>query len=119
MAVGPAPGLPLLGAGACAVSAPATRDPAAPPADAPAPAAGPVHPRLPEPGAGLVVHDAGAYCMAMASTYNLKMRPAEYWVAGGGGKPCSCDGWVELSRVELIRPTAGRGLELSRSLRRM
>lgn len=26
---------------------------------------------------------AGAYCMAMASTYNLKMRPAEYWVSGG------------------------------------
>jgi diaminopimelate decarboxylase len=24
--------------------------------------------------------DAGAYCMAMASTYNLKMRPSEYWV---------------------------------------
>lgn len=38
------------------------------------------------PGAGLVVHDAGAYCMAMASTYNLKMRPAEYWVAEGEGK---------------------------------
>lgn len=37
----------------------------------------------PEPGSGLVVHDAGAYCMAMASTYNLKMRPAEYWVADG------------------------------------
>lgn len=37
---------------------------------------------LPTPTAntGLVVHDAGAYCMAMASTYNLKMRPAEYWV---------------------------------------
>jgi hypothetical protein len=34
-------------------------------------------------GDGLVVHDAGAYCMAMASTYNLKMRPAEYWVADG------------------------------------
>ena len=32
-------------------------------------------------GAGLVVHDAGAYCMSMASTYNLKMRPPEYnWV---------------------------------------
>ncbi len=31
----------------------------------------------------MVVHDAGAYCMAMASTYNLKMRPAEYWVADG------------------------------------
>lgn len=30
-----------------------------------------------------MVHDAGAYCMAMASTYNLKMRPAEYWVSGG------------------------------------
>lgn len=26
---------------------------------------------------------AGAYCMAMASTYNLKMRPGEYWVADG------------------------------------
>jgi len=37
----------------------------------------------PDAGAGLVVHDAGAYCMAMASTYNLKMRPAEYWVADG------------------------------------
>lgn len=31
-------------------------------------------------GTGLVVHDAGAYCMSMASTYNLKMRPPEYWV---------------------------------------
>jgi hypothetical protein len=30
-------------------------------------------------GAGLVVHDAGAYCMSMASTYNLKMRPPEYY----------------------------------------
>ncbi|KHN39074.1 Diaminopimelate decarboxylase 1, chloroplastic [Glycine soja] len=29
----------------------------------------------------LVVHDAGAYCMSMASTYNLKMRPPEYWVS--------------------------------------
>ncbi len=37
----------------------------------------------PRAGDGLVVHDAGAYCMAMASTYNLKMRPAEYWVADG------------------------------------
>lgn len=32
-------------------------------------------------GSGLVVHDAGAYCMSMASTYNLKMRPPEYWVS--------------------------------------
>ena len=40
--------------------------------------------RLPTPNAGdgLVVLDAGAYCMSMASTYNLKMRPAEYWVEG-------------------------------------
>jgi diaminopimelate decarboxylase len=30
-----------------------------------------------------VVHDAGAYCMAMASTYNLKMRPGEWAVSGG------------------------------------
>lgn len=37
----------------------------------------------PGAGDGLVVHDAGAYCMAMASTYNLKMRPAEYWVSDG------------------------------------
>ncbi|MQL89185.1 hypothetical protein Taro_021766 [Colocasia esculenta] len=40
---------------------------------------------LPTPakGAGLVVHDAGAYCMSMASTYNLKMRPPEYWIDNG------------------------------------
>lgn len=37
----------------------------------------------PHQGAGLIVHDAGAYCMSMASTYNLKMRPAEFWVADG------------------------------------
>ena len=37
----------------------------------------------PNPGEGLVVHDAGAYCMAMASTYNLKMRPSEWWVEDG------------------------------------
>ena len=37
-------------------------------------------------GDGLVVHDAGAYCMAMASTYNLKMRPAEYWVDDSDGQ---------------------------------
>ena len=37
----------------------------------------------PKAGDGLVVMDSGAYCMAMASTYNLKMRPAEYWVEGG------------------------------------
>lgn len=41
---------------------------------------------LPTPleGAGLVVHDAGAYCMSMASTYNLKMRPPEFWVEADG-----------------------------------
>ncbi|XP_010555051.1 PREDICTED: diaminopimelate decarboxylase 2, chloroplastic-like [Tarenaya hassleriana] len=38
----------------------------------------------PSKGAGLVVHDAGAYCMSMASTYNLKMRPPEYWVEEDG-----------------------------------
>ncbi|XP_050112333.1 uncharacterized protein LOC126590862 [Malus sylvestris] len=32
-------------------------------------------------GVGLVVHDAGTYCMSMASTYNLKMHPSEYWVS--------------------------------------
>ncbi|PWZ04212.1 putative diaminopimelate decarboxylase, chloroplastic [Zea mays] len=38
----------------------------------------------PDEGAGLVVHDAGAYCMSMASTYNLKLRPPEYWVEADG-----------------------------------
>jgi diaminopimelate decarboxylase len=40
---------------------------------------------LPKPAAGdgLVVHDAGAYGMVMASQYNLQMPPAEYWVEGG------------------------------------
>jgi len=38
----------------------------------------------PAKNSGLVVHDTGAYCMAMASTYNLKMRPAEYWVTEAG-----------------------------------
>ncbi|KAK7842299.1 diaminopimelate decarboxylase 2 [Quercus suber] len=41
---------------------------------------------LPTPakGTGLVVHDAGAYCMSMASTYNLRMHPPEYWVEEDG-----------------------------------
>ncbi len=34
-------------------------------------------------GDGIVVHDAGAYCMSMASNYNLKMKPAEYMVENG------------------------------------
>lgn len=37
----------------------------------------------PGAGDGLVVMDAGAYCMSMASSYNLKLPPAEWWVAGG------------------------------------
>ena len=37
----------------------------------------------PEAGAGLVVHDTGAYGLVMASWYNLQMSPAEYWVAEG------------------------------------
>eukprot|EP00898_Chlorokybus_atmophyticus_P002250 jgi/Chlat1/3025/Chrsp201S03274 len=41
--------------------------------------------KLPTPaeGQGLVVLDSGAYCMSMASIYNLKMRPAEFWVDNG------------------------------------
>lgn len=39
--------------------------------------------REPEAGAGLIVHDAGAYGLVMASQYNLQMPPAEYWVADG------------------------------------
>ncbi|MYI93005.1 diaminopimelate decarboxylase [Candidatus Poribacteria bacterium] len=39
---------------------------------------------LPTPSerTGLVVCDAGAYCHAMSSNYNLKMRPPEYLVDG-------------------------------------
>ena len=36
----------------------------------------------PHEGTGLVVYDAGAYCHAMSSNYNLKMRPPEYLVDG-------------------------------------
>ena len=38
--------------------------------------------RTPPEGTGLVVCDAGAYCHAMSSNYNLKMRPPEYLVDG-------------------------------------
>jgi diaminopimelate decarboxylase len=43
---------------------------------------------LPTPaeGAGLAVYDAGAYCMAMASNYNLKVKPVEVLVDGGDWK---------------------------------
>ena len=36
----------------------------------------------PHEGVGLVVYDAGAYCYAMSSNYNLTMRPPEYLVDG-------------------------------------
>ncbi len=36
--------------------------------------------KTPAEGVGLVVYDAGAYCHAMSSNYNLKMRPPEYLV---------------------------------------
>ena len=35
----------------------------------------------PVAGDGLVVMDAGAYCMSMASNYNMKLAPEEWWVA--------------------------------------
>ncbi|CAL4905432.1 unnamed protein product [Urochloa decumbens] len=34
----------------------------------------------PDEGAGLVVHDAGAYHMSMASTYDTKLMPPEYTI---------------------------------------
>ncbi|KAL4459044.1 hypothetical protein ABPG75_013909 [Micractinium tetrahymenae] len=37
----------------------------------------------PAGGDGLIVMDAGAYCMSMASTYNMKLNPPEWWVAEG------------------------------------
>lgn len=49
---------------------------------------------LPTPteGAGLAVMDAGAYCFAMASNYNLKVRPPEVLVDG--------DDWEYIRRAE-------------------
>ena len=43
---------------------------------------------------GLVVCDAGAYCHAMSSNYNLKMRPPEYLVDG--------DNFTCIRRVETL-----------------
>ena len=48
----------------------------------------------PHEGAGLVVCDAGAYCHAMSSNYNLKMRPPEYLVDG--------DNFTCIRRVETL-----------------
>ena len=48
--------------------------------------------RTPQEGIGLVVYDAGAYCYAMSSNYNLKMRPPEYLVDG--------ENLIEIRRAE-------------------
>lgn len=37
----------------------------------------------PSKGDGLIVMDAGAYCMSMCSNYNMKLAPSEWWVQGG------------------------------------
>lgn len=49
---------------------------------------------LPTPsgGSGLAVMDAGAYCFAMASNYNMKVKPAEILVDG--------DDWRFIRRAE-------------------
>ena len=49
---------------------------------------------LPTPaeGAGLAVLDSGAYCYAMASNYNMKVKPAEVLVDG--------DSWTIIRRAE-------------------
>lgn len=36
----------------------------------------------PEEGMCLIVYDAGAYCQAMSSVYNMKLTCPEYWVDG-------------------------------------
>lgn len=47
---------------------------------------------LPPQGVGLAVMDSGAYCYAMASNYNLKVRPTEVLVDG--------DRWSVIRRAE-------------------
>lgn len=46
----------------------------------------------PDEGSGLAVMDAGAYCFAMASNYNMKPKPVEVLVDG--------DDWVYIRRAE-------------------
>ena len=50
--------------------------------------------RTPHEGTGLVVYDAGAYCYAMSSNYNLKMRPPEYLVDG--------EDFIKIRRAETL-----------------
>ncbi len=55
----------------------------------------------PAGGDGLIVMDAGAYCMSMASTYNMKLNPPEYWVAEGSQlqqirKAVTLDDWMRV-----------------------
>ena len=50
--------------------------------------------QTPHEGAGLIVYDAGAYCYAMSSNYNLKMRPPEYLVDG--------EDLIEIRRAETL-----------------
>ena len=50
--------------------------------------------QTPHEGAGLVVYDAGAYCYAMSSNYNLKMRPPEFLVDG--------ENLIEIRRAETL-----------------
>ncbi|TVU30206.1 hypothetical protein EJB05_21816, partial [Eragrostis curvula] len=62
----------------------------------------------PDEGAGLVVHDAGAYCMSMASTYNMKLRPPEYWVEEDGSivkirHEEKLEDYMKVSMVSLLR----------------
>lgn len=46
----------------------------------------------PDEGTGIAVMDAGAYCFAMASNYNMKVKPAEVLVDG--------DNWSVIRRAE-------------------
>lgn len=47
---------------------------------------------VPKEGSGLAVMDSGAYCFAMASNYNMKVKPAEVLVDG--------DTWKVIRRAE-------------------
>ncbi len=60
---------------------------------------------LPEEGEFFAVMDAGAYCTAMASNYNLRARPAEVMVEGEGARL--------IQRRERYEDVAGRIKECS------
>lgn len=69
--------------------------------------------KLPVPNEGdtLVVFDAGAYCQAMSSVYNLKLTCPEYWVEGQAltqiRKPLTLEQFKTAFDTDMVPITSG------------